>query len=151
MSKHLLAYSSTQTSESVANFFIRKAIDQGPNLHPLKLMKLVVFAHCMHLVINQVPLIDEAVKKGKYGPELLRLKGKLVDSKGLLSPLEGYGMYSSETLERIWGIYKDVDHEEFASIVNNWFSKIRYIVPGFYWTNEHLLKGFSEIVESEEC
>ncbi len=53
---------------SVSNYFIKKANDEGVELTPLKLLKLVYLAHCWHLGNYNKPLIREKVRAWKYGP-----------------------------------------------------------------------------------
>ena len=51
-------------SIAVANWFIESV----PSLSPLKLQKLIYFAHGWHLAIWNQPLIDEFVEAWDYGP-----------------------------------------------------------------------------------
>ena len=54
---------------AVANAFIEKANERGiHDLSPMKLQKLVFFAHSWMLALSGVPLIKECVKAWKYGP-----------------------------------------------------------------------------------
>lgn len=54
---------------AVANAFIEKAEKKGINdLSPMKLQKLVYFAHAWMLALADKPLIKEDVKAWKYGP-----------------------------------------------------------------------------------
>jgi len=51
-------------SIAVANWFIKNS----PGLTPLKLQKLIYYAHGWHLTLKNVPLIDEVVQAWEYGP-----------------------------------------------------------------------------------
>jgi uncharacterized phage-associated protein len=51
-------------SIAVANWFIQN----DPGLTPLKLQKLIYYAHGWHLAINNSPLIDEVIQAWEYGP-----------------------------------------------------------------------------------
>ncbi|MCI4238483.1 SocA family protein [Dickeya dianthicola] len=54
---------------SVANSLIKKAKERGiKDLTPMKLQKLVYFAHAWMLAIDERPLINETVKAWKFGP-----------------------------------------------------------------------------------
>lgn len=60
-----LLYSST----AIANYFIEKARTSGcPDLSPMKLQKLVYYAHGWHLGLTGQPLLDEQVQCWKFGP-----------------------------------------------------------------------------------
>ena len=47
-----------------ANWFIQSL----PSLTPLKLQKLIYYAHGWHLAIRNAPLIDEVIEAWEYGP-----------------------------------------------------------------------------------
>lgn len=49
--------------KSIANYFLNKG-----NVNPMKLQKLVYYAHAWHLAIYDGPLINEAVEAWQYGP-----------------------------------------------------------------------------------
>ena len=51
-------------SLAVANWFIENL----SKITPLKLQKLIYFAHGWHLAIRDQPLIDELVEAWEYGP-----------------------------------------------------------------------------------
>jgi len=55
---------------SIANFFINKGINDGPDNDnsPMKLQKLVYFAQGWYLALYQRPLIDEQIEAWEYGP-----------------------------------------------------------------------------------
>lgn len=57
-----------ENSLAVANYFIGKAINEGKELTPMKLIKLVYIAHGWHLALKNDSLIDEGVQAWKYGP-----------------------------------------------------------------------------------
>jgi uncharacterized phage-associated protein len=52
------------TSMAVANWFVENASD----ITPLKLQKLIYFAHGWHLALRDQPLIDEYIEAWDYGP-----------------------------------------------------------------------------------
>jgi uncharacterized phage-associated protein len=53
---------------SAANFFIKKGLECGRPVDPLKLQKLVYFAHGWHLAVVGRPLINENIEAWQYGP-----------------------------------------------------------------------------------
>jgi len=58
---------------AIANYFIEQAQSLGDELTPMKLQKLVFFAHGWHLAIKNSPLIDEQVEAWSYGPVIRSL------------------------------------------------------------------------------
>ena len=62
----IMSYSSAK----IANFFIDFARKKQEDLTPLKLQKLLYFAHGWHLVLDDEgePLLDEDIEAWRYGP-----------------------------------------------------------------------------------
>lgn len=56
------------SSKAVANYFIEQALDTPDGVSPMKVQKLVYYAHGWHLGINGQPLIDEQVECWPHGP-----------------------------------------------------------------------------------
>lgn len=54
--------------KSIANFFLDLAASKGEALSPMKLQKLVYYAHGWYAGYTSKPLIDEAVEAWQYGP-----------------------------------------------------------------------------------
>lgn len=55
-------------SKAVANYFLELAKRDGVTLSPMKVQKLVYFAHGWHLAIYGEPLIDDTVEAWEFGP-----------------------------------------------------------------------------------
>ncbi len=55
-------------SKAIANYFIDRAARAGQDLTPMKLQKLIYFAHGWSLAIYGKPLIDEQIEAWKFGP-----------------------------------------------------------------------------------
>ncbi len=53
---------------SIANYFVKKSWEEGKELTPMKLVKLVYIAHGWHLAITEQPLLTEVPQAWKYGP-----------------------------------------------------------------------------------
>jgi uncharacterized phage-associated protein len=58
---------------AIANYFLDLAKERGQSLTPMKVQKLVYFAHGWHLAIKGTPLIDEQVEAWSYGPVIRSL------------------------------------------------------------------------------
>ena len=55
---------------AIANYFIDLAAERGQLLSPMKLQKLVYFAHGWHLALMGEPLVNEPVEAWTFGPVL---------------------------------------------------------------------------------
>jgi uncharacterized phage-associated protein len=58
----------THNALAVANWFLARAEAEGKTLDPMKLQKLIYFAHGWSLAITDVPLIQEHPEAWNYGP-----------------------------------------------------------------------------------
>jgi uncharacterized phage-associated protein len=58
----------TYNPKTIANYFLGLAERDGTTLSPMKVQKLVYFAHGWFLALRGVPLIDEQVEAWKFGP-----------------------------------------------------------------------------------
>ena len=56
------------SSKAVANFLLDLASAQGEQLTPMKLQKLVYYAHGWCLALTGKPLINEAIQAWSFGP-----------------------------------------------------------------------------------
>lgn len=59
-----MAYS----AKAIANGFLKLAREQGCTIDPMKLQKLLYYAHAWNLALYDDPLIDEVVEAWPYGP-----------------------------------------------------------------------------------
>lgn len=114
---------------AVANYFLLLAEKQGKDLDPMKLQKLVYFAHGWYLALRKEPLIKDRVEAWEYGPVIpslyhqfkvfgngtiknralvtkfdagmFRLKTPSVDEQGDTET----NIYAKSLLDRIWEVY----------------------------------------------
>jgi uncharacterized phage-associated protein len=56
------------SAKAIANYFLDLARIHGQTLNPMKIQKLVYYAHAWNLVFYDRPLIDELVQAWAYGP-----------------------------------------------------------------------------------
>ncbi|HMI66331.1 MAG TPA: type II toxin-antitoxin system antitoxin SocA domain-containing protein [Cyclobacteriaceae bacterium] len=54
---------------TISNYFIQKSLEDGGELTPMKMVKLIYISHGWYLALNDAePLLPEAVVAWKYGP-----------------------------------------------------------------------------------
>lgn len=56
------------SAKSIANYFLELATASGQSISPMKLQKLVYYAHGWYAGYTDRPLINEAVEAWQYGP-----------------------------------------------------------------------------------
>jgi len=54
--------------EAIANWFLDRSKSDGKPVDPMKLQKLIYFAHGWHLGLIRHPLVDELFEAWEYGP-----------------------------------------------------------------------------------
>ena len=64
------------SAAAVANKFLQLAKHDGKTITPLKMQKLVYFAHGWHLALFGKPLIAEVIQAWQYGPVISSLYQK---------------------------------------------------------------------------
>lgn len=65
------------TAAAIANEFLSLARQEGEMISPMKMQKLVYFAHGWHLALTGKPLLIESIQAWKYGPVINSLYHKL--------------------------------------------------------------------------
>jgi uncharacterized phage-associated protein len=76
------------SAKSIANFFLELARVEGSPVTPMKLQKLVYYAHGWYSGHTEKPLIDETVEAWQYGPVI----------ESLYHEFKTYGAKPIETL-----------------------------------------------------
>jgi uncharacterized phage-associated protein len=109
-------------AKAVANHFLDLAAENNTSLTPMKLQKLVFFAHGWHLGLYGEPLIADPIQAWKFGPVVPALyhefkhvgagaiAGKATDfdfaNGTLVQPtVEKEDMRSLHLLDQVWKIY----------------------------------------------
>lgn len=114
---------------AIANFFIKKAMDEGVEMSLMKLIKLVYIAHGWYLGINGDSLLPESVQAWTYGPVVPSIYHefkKYGDNK--INALEfdietgTYPMVQNEELKsflnKIWQVYGKMNGLELSSLTH---------------------------------
>ena len=108
------------SAKAVANYFLDLAKAKGESLDPMKLQKLVYFAHGWFLAVHGKPLLNEEVQAWDYGPVIATLYHEFKDYGS--GPIDDYAYEFSPTalekpvippedqgtiavLNRIWEVY----------------------------------------------
>jgi uncharacterized phage-associated protein len=63
--------------KQIANFFIRKGVEENNHLNPMQVIKMTYIAHGWYLAFTDKPLINELVEAWKFGPVIYSLYHKL--------------------------------------------------------------------------
>ena len=113
----------------IANYFIKKSLDSGVEVTPMKALKLVYLAHGWYLGLIGQPLISEGVEAWQYGPVVPsvydRFKGYGGKQITELCPVPVPGpkirYYDisdpqlTEFLDKIWDVYKGFSGVELSA------------------------------------
>ena len=112
------------SSLAVANRFIDLAQSEGlTDLTPMKLLKLVYFAHGWHLGIMGKPLVDDRVEAWKFGPVMTRLycEIKQYGTRHISRKLEDFGESSPSDIPMLVPVeflVKNSEDERALDIIN---------------------------------
>ncbi len=101
----------------IANYFLKRAKEEGKQITPMKMQKLVYFAHGLNLVQHRTPLIDEEFQAWRYGPvivslyqDLKRYRDSPIEKPLAVGPLKaGLDAATTEVLDAVWEIFGDLD------------------------------------------
>jgi uncharacterized phage-associated protein len=79
------------SAKAIANYFLDLAKEHGETVSPMKIQKLVYFAHGWHLAILGTPLIDEQIEAWKFGPVIRSLYSEFKQFGN--QPIEGHAAH----------------------------------------------------------
>lgn len=111
-------------SEAVANYFLDLAEKERTPLSPMKIQKLVYFAHGWYLAVYDKPLLAVPVQAWSYGPVIPDLyhEFKMYGNSPIVAPatrfvrgvwtrpkIEDNDRESRALLEKVWQEYKGFD------------------------------------------
>ncbi len=97
---------------TIANFFIRKGLQEKITVTPMKLQKLIYFAHGWHLAFFDRALIKEDVQAWPYGPvipaiyHVYKTYGNATITQNTDEGIKGLSTETIEFLDFIWSTYK---------------------------------------------
>lgn len=120
---------------AIANYFVKKSLDSGAELTPLKVIKLVYLAHGWHLGIKNEPLITEAVEAWKYGPVINSVYHAFKEYRNSqITALKSIPVFSSEKmtcitplssdqqvidlLDRVWQVYVNFSGVQLSTLTH---------------------------------
>jgi uncharacterized phage-associated protein len=111
---------------AIANYFIKKSFDEGKELTPMKLVKLVYLAHGWYLGLKGTALINEPVSAWKYGPVIESLyhifKRYGNEPIRALEPFCGIipiaGDELGPFLDKIWDVYGEMSALELSTLTH---------------------------------
>jgi uncharacterized phage-associated protein len=114
-----------QSPFAVANYFIRRASEDGGKLTPMKLLKLVYIAHGWHLGLLKTPLISEPAQAWKYGPVIPSLYRYYKTYGNGHIPMEGAHPEHAipddsvlTLLERVWAVYSKFNGGQLSTLTH---------------------------------
>ncbi len=121
------------TVNSIANYFIEQGVRHQNLINPMKLQKLVYFAHGVSLGFSKKPLINEAVMAWQFGPVLKKLyhKTKMYGNTPIFMPIVDSKFFSKfiyvveenddstiEILDEVWDVFGNRDALELADMAH---------------------------------
>ncbi len=97
---------------TIANYFIAKGVKEGIPVSPMKLQKLVYFAHGWYLARTGTALVSDTIEAWKYGPVISELYRafKSIGNGAIRLPYPVKDQPLTEDIQQflavIWDIYK---------------------------------------------
>lgn len=103
---------------AIANEFIE--LSGGQSLSPMKLLKLVYFAHGWYLAFTGKPLINEPVEAWQFGPVISKLyhEFKQYGSNSVTQPAMEYAFADGRVGFHEARVKEGADHDENASVLD---------------------------------
>lgn len=105
------------STKAVANLLLDLAKDRSLPVSPMKLQKLLFFAHGWHLALANEPLLDEPVEAWQYGPVIDSLYHAFKHCG--TRPISGYATeFDIEDLQDITPVLSDSDKAQVGPLLN---------------------------------
>ena len=134
---------------AVANFFLDRGAEFGVSVDPLKLQKLVYFAHGWHLAVTGRPLFWQTVLAWPYGPvirdvyhEFKNYGRNAIDGRATVFDSEteelvpvgtNFGPITQTVLNRVWDAYKDHSGLQMSAMAHRegtpWHQTVGHLQP----------------------
>ncbi|BDI29436.1 hypothetical protein CCAX7_14870 [Capsulimonas corticalis] len=125
-------------TEAVANYILELANIENKPISPMKLHKLLYFAHGWHLAITGQPLLDESIEAWNYGPVVHTIyqefkefgnspittfatvfkKGSRTGFEVAKLPEGAEYELARKILKRVWDVYKDYTALQLSSMTH---------------------------------
>jgi uncharacterized phage-associated protein len=162
-----------ENAVAVANYFVRKSLDSGIPVTPMKLVKLVYVAHGWYLGLTGEPLIAEGVQAWRYGPVVPSVYtsfkeyggSPVTEPAGTLSStgqMIYYAITSPELasfLDKIWDEYKDysavelsaLTHEEETPWFETWHNKGGKDTRAILIANDAIQSHYKQVLASDNA
>lgn len=114
----------------VANFFVKKSLQENKVITPMKVIKLTYIAHGWYLGLVENPLLDENAEAWMYGPVVPSVYHAFKNyRKGNIDKLAPEGVYppsqeidrnefTKKFLETIWEKYKEYDGTQLSELTH---------------------------------
>ena len=139
----------------ISNYFVNKSLDEGVELTPMKVLKLVYISHGWFLGLTGQPLIDEAVLAWKYGPVVENVyhefkrygRGQItryadITGDGRIDPNEvcPQDEYIKQFLNPIWDYYKQFNGLQLSALTHK---------PGSPWDRTYREHGEGAVISRD--
>ena len=110
----------------IANFFIKKSLEEKIELTPMKLIKLVYISHGWCLGIKKTPLINEAIEAWQYGPVVKSVydafkhygNDQITKTKSCFLWSRKLDDDSKELLNAVWDLYKSLNGLQLSTLTH---------------------------------
>lgn len=104
----------TYSATTIANYFIKKASDEGEDMTLMKLSKLVYIAHGWSLAIYDSPLVSEPVQAWKFGPvieslyhQFKKYGNRPIDMMAIAERIPDKDTETKSLLDKVWELNKN--------------------------------------------
>lgn len=128
-------------AKAVANYFLDLAAQNNTSITPMKLQKLIFFAHGWHLALSGEPLIADQVEAWQFGPvvpsiyhEFKHERSGAITCKATELNLENFELVelsvpeadqtARKVMDRIWDIYGGLSAKKLSDLTH---------LPGTPW------------------